>query len=139
MAWVREEEIDKSNNMETQHPIKSPFVNLSKDADNPSRFTKEEMAELKRAFGGNEFLLKLLRKIFIPSFREDVPLGQEADMWMDMDFKQVQMDELKTLVVARQELMKYLIARIVQIKGLANWKEESQEEREQRMRKDSGR
>jgi len=40
------------------------------------RFTESELDLIRRTFKGNEALLKLLRKVFLPEIDPDAPLGQ---------------------------------------------------------------
>ena len=72
------------------------------------RITKEEEQLLKQHFGGNDSLLKLLRKVFIPHYDVNAPLGQAVDLWMDRVYADIPVAEVKGLIVARQEAIKFL-------------------------------
>ena len=56
----------------------------------PMRITEQEILLIQQTFRGNERMLRLLRKVFIPELREgienEVPLGQLVDLWMDRDY-----------------------------------------------------
>lgn len=107
----------------------------------PMLFTKEEIKLIKSAFGGQDNqLLKLVRKIFLPSLLDpETPVEFGAnDMWMDLDFRSIPVEEVKPIVLARQDTIKWITGSLVRTKQLANQPdEETPQERDSRQKKDS--
>lgn len=101
------------------------------------RITKEEEQLLKQHFGGNDALLKLLRKVFIPHFDVKAPLGQAVDLWMDRKYADIPIAEVKGLVVARQEAIQFLESGLIQLHFLANKSDKTPDELEAESRKNS--
>lgn len=55
--------------------------------ENNGRFTQAEIDWIKSVFGGdvNEFALKTLRKIFVPVYDVDAPIGQTVNLYATID------------------------------------------------------
>lgn len=106
-----------------------------------SHVTSEEAALLRATFGGNDALIAVLRKVFIPSLSDpSMPIEELGnDMWLfARDWSAVPDNEVKPLVVARQEAIKYVVNGLVRLKMYANLQnEEDTLNREQRRAKDS--
>lgn len=105
-----------------------------------SPLSKEELEWLKKTFGGEDnFGLGVLRKLFLPSpFDPSTPieLGGE-NIWVDLDFSTMPAEETKAIVLARQDLIKFVRGTLLRVKGMANQAdEESPEEKEKRLKKD---
>ena len=105
--------------------------------NNEPRITKEEEQLLKQHFGGNDGLLKLLRKVFIPHYDVHAPLGQAVDLWMDRQYADIPKDEVKGLVVARQEAIKFLESGLIQLHFLASKTDKTPDELEAESKKNS--
>ena len=109
----------------------------------PLLFSKEDVAQLKALYGGQDNKnMELLRRIFLPSlFDPTVPVEYGAnDMWMDRDFAQIPNEEVKSIVLARQELIKWVTGTLVRIRQMANQPdEESSADREKRLKANSNR
>ena len=109
----------------------------------PLLFSKEEVAQLRATFGGQDNVnMDLLRRIFLPSlFDKDVPVEYGAnDMWMDRDFASIPQEEVKAIVLARQEVVKWVAGSLIRIRQMANQPEgDSPEERAAREKKNSNR
>jgi hypothetical protein len=103
-------------------------------------FTPDEISFIKSTFKDNKKIIAVLRKALIPTFSDpDLPLEEVGkDMWMaGINMAQVPQDELKILVLARQEAIKFIVGALIQLKMLANTKEESPMEAALRRSKDS--
>ena len=105
--------------------------------NNEPRITKEEEQLLKQHFKGNDGLLKLLRKIFIPQYDVNAPLGQAVDLWMDRVYADIPVAEVKGLIVARQEAIKFLESGLIQLHFLANKSDKTPDELERESRQNS--
>jgi len=102
--------------------------------------TKEDVALVKSTFKDNPRLMKVLRKMLIPSIGDsDLPVEEMAnDAWLAMrDWAQIPADEAKILMVARQEAIKFTAGALIRIKMIANMKEESPFVEELRKKQDS--
>lgn len=107
----------------------------------PMLFSKEKIKLAKSLYGGeNNENLQFLREVFLPSLLDSkVPIEFGAnDMWMDIDFKGIPNEEVKSIVLARQDTIKWIIGSLLRLKNLANTPdEETPQEREVRLKKDS--
>lgn len=107
----------------------------------PKLFTEEQTKLIKSTFGGdNNELLKILRMTFLPTLLDaNVPMEFGAnDMWMDRDFAPIPNEEVKSIVLARQDTIKWVMGSLMRLKQLANQPdEETPQQREARLKKDS--
>lgn len=104
--------------------------------------TLEDARLLHNTFKGNPRLLKVLQKIFIPTIQdpEMPPEQMAADFWLSgKNWDAIPVDEVKSLVVARQEALQFILGGIIRLKVIANTNEESMQEVNNRRKKDSNR
>jgi len=47
-------------------------------------YTEDELTLIKATFKNNEKLLKLMRKVFLPEYDPNAPLGQVIDLWLSL-------------------------------------------------------
>lgn len=105
------------------------------------RITEEDKEILRVAFG-NEKVFDILKKIIIPSYSdESTPFEMTgADVWlMGRDWSSMPVEEIKALVVAREDTIKYFGGALTYIKTIVNDTQETPENREARRAKDSTR
>ena len=109
------------------------------DNNKQMRFSKEELDWIKAIFGGEkgEGNLKILRKVFLPEFRYDAPIGQNIDLWMTVNLANMSQMDKEVRLQARNEVIPHLETQLVQLHVLANVKEETPEARKERILKDS--
>ena len=101
------------------------------------RFTDSELDLIRRTFKGNETLLKLLRKVFLPEIDPDAPLGQIIDLWMTVPVNQLPPDQAIVNLLARNQLIMHIEQQLMQLQKLAEMSEETEEEKRERIKKDS--
>lgn len=101
------------------------------------RFTDDEIAIAKATFKGNDRLLKLLRKVFLPEYDPNAPLGQVIDLWMTLDVTNKHPDEVRTNILARNQLITHIEQQLMQLKFLAELNEPTEAERKEKAKKDS--
>jgi hypothetical protein len=101
------------------------------------RFSDAELNIIKATFKGNEALLKLLRKVFLPEYDPNAPFGQVIDLWMTIDLNQLPQDEAIRRIYARNTLISHIEQQIMQLNILAEAKDETDEEKKDREKKDS--
>lgn len=105
-------------------------------------FTEEELSLIRSTFNGPQGarLLKVIRKALLPTVSDpDLPVEELAkDMFMSaVDFRMMQDNEVKPTVMGLQLSVKLIAGAIMQLKSIANIKEETELERQARMRKNS--
>lgn len=101
------------------------------------RFTDDEIRLIKGAFGGNDTLLKLLRKVFLPEYDPKAPISQVIDLWMTVSVKNLSPEEARINIIARNEVINHIEQQLIQLKILSEQKLETFEEVEKRLKKDS--
>lgn len=100
----------------------------------------EDAKLIHNTFKDNPRLLRVLQKVFIPSISDpEMPPEQVAeDFWMaGRDWSGMPVEEVKSLVVARQEALQFILGGMIRLKTIANVKEDSLDEIHQRQKKDS--
>lgn len=102
------------------------------------RLTEDELALIKTAFGGNERLIKLLRKIFLPTYDPLAPLGQTIDLWLAMsDLKTMPPMQAYELIMARNMVIGHVESQLDMLRFFAEKKTETPEESALREKKNS--
>lgn len=89
----------------------------------PQKYLQDdEVALIQQYFKGDSHLIKILRKIFIPTLNdEQLPIEQMGqDAWMTRNWDQIPADEAKILMVARQDALKFIIGGLINLKVIAN-------------------
>lgn len=104
---------------------------------NGMRITDDELKVIKATFGGNEPLLKILRKIFLPEIDASAPIGQTIDLWMTVAIENMTPEQALINIKARNILITHIEQQLMQIKLLSEVKEETIEQLEERLSKDS--
>lgn len=107
-----------------------------------SYLSDDELALIRSTFHGERGsdLLKVVRKIFIPSVHDpELPIEELGkDVWMSqVDFRSMAVEEIKAIVQGRQEAIKFIIGGLIQLKNIANIKAENEADRSSRLKKDS--
>lgn len=103
-------------------------------------FSAEEHALIRQHFADNHKLLAIIRKAMLPTISDpNLPIEQmENDVWLNgRKYDQIPNEEIKSIVVARQEAIKYVLGGLVRLKIMAAAKQETAEERNLRRQKDS--
>lgn len=88
-------------------------------------YTADEMSWLRQTFGGVQGgkNVNTLRKIFLPTLHDiGLPIEQLLnDVWMlDVNFKDVPGEQIKPIVMGRQEALKFIMNGLVKIKVLGS-------------------
>lgn len=99
-----------------------------------------DIALIQSTFKDNPRLLRVLRKVFLPSIGDiELPVEEIGkDPWLTMvDWQQIPVDQIKPLVVARQEAIKFVSSGLIQLKVIANAQEKTLAEMQERRKRDS--
>lgn len=85
------------------------------------RITAEERELIARTFGGNEALLLLLRKIFLPEIDPKAPIGQVIDLWLTLENtnKGLPLDEQLVNLKARNLMITHTDQSLMQLSLIA--------------------
>lgn len=100
----------------------------------------EDAEIIHDAFKGNKKLIRAIQKIFIPTIQdpEMCPESMGEDFWMSgKQWDNMPVEEVKALVVARQDTIKHVMGGLIRIKAIANVKRENMQEIQNRRKKDS--
>lgn len=101
------------------------------------RFSDEEVQLMKNTFAGNEDLLKLIRKVFLPEVDPKAPLGQVIDLWMTVKIEEMTPEQALINIKARNSLISHVDMCLMQLGILAGQKDETVEETKARIAKNS--
>lgn len=107
-----------------------------------SYLTEADMDLIRTTFKGNTRLLQVLRKVFLPSVGDSaLPIEEIGkDVWLTgLDYSMMQNEEIKSIVLARQDAIKFVAGGIMQLKYIANEEVKSKEDIEAAKAKDSTR
>jgi hypothetical protein len=101
------------------------------------RITPQEIDLLKSSFKGNDKLLKLMRKIFLPEITHDAPLGQNIDLWMTIPLQNLTSEEKIANLIARNNLIQHIESQLLQLRILAETDVKTLEEAREAAKRDS--
>lgn len=101
------------------------------------RFTDEELNIIKGLFKDNEKGLKVLRKVFLPTYDFNAPLGQVVDLWMTVPQTDLTPEYAYVNWKARNQVITHIEQQLIQLSVLANEKEETEEEKKLKAEKNS--
>lgn len=102
--------------------------------------TVEDAKIIRDAFKGNKKLLRAIQKVFIATIQDPdmVPESLNEDFWMSgKQWDNIPVEEIKALVVARQDTIKHVMGGLIRIKAISNVQDENAFETMQRRKKDS--
>ena len=107
-----------------------------------SYFSDDELALIRNTFNGvtGSRLIKIIRKIMLPTISDpDLPIEEiNKDAFLSgIDMSSTAAEHLKPIVLGRQEAIKFVIGGLIQLKQVANIKEETPANRQMRRAKDS--
>jgi hypothetical protein len=81
--------------------------------------TRNEKELLRKTFGDNLPLLKLLRKVFLPEITADAPLGQNIDLWMSVRIEDVMPEQALINLKARNILIQHIETQLQALNALS--------------------
>lgn len=110
---------------------------LNYDVD--AYFNHMELRLIREVFK-NPMVIDVIRKAMLPSVGDPkLPIEElGSDVWlMGRDYGSIPEHEIKSIVVARQEAIKFVMGGLIKLKVMANSKEETESARAARQEKDS--
>jgi len=90
--------------------------------------SEDEVALIRSTFKDNPRLMKVLRKILLPTVHDtELPIEEiNADVWLaGKDWDAIPADEVKPLVVARADAIKFIIGGLIKLKVIAHNEDKS--------------
>lgn len=102
-------------------------------------FSADEIALIQSTFRDKK-VMKVLRKAFLPSVGDpELPLEEMGnDFWLTgRDYSAIPDGEIKPIVLARQETLKYIMGGLIKLKMIANGQAVSADALAARRKKDS--
>jgi len=100
-------------------------------------YTEDELTLIKATFKNNEKLLKLMRKVFLPEYDPNAPLGQVIDLWLSLPVKEMSPEAAQINILARNSLIMHIENQLQVINVLATAEVETVEEARERVAKNS--
>ncbi len=79
------------------------------------RITPEEQAIIQRTFKGNDQLIRLMRKIFLPELDPSAPIGQMIDLWMTVNVNDMSPEDALVNIKARNILITHVDQQLMTI------------------------
>lgn len=122
--------------MSNEKTTLSDIINYDPD----TYLSLDELALIRSTFKDNPRLIKVLRKLMVPSVgNPELPVEEMGnDAWIAMrDWSQIPADEAKILMVARQEALKFIFGGMIKLKMIANSSDESPMSAQLRRKQDS--
>jgi len=101
------------------------------------RISDLELELIKNTFAGNDELLMLLRKVFLPELQPNIPLGQNIDLWMTLKLEDLTPEQALINIKARNTVIQHIEQQLLTLKLLAGGKDESVEQTKKRLAQDS--
>lgn len=92
------------------------------------RMTPLDIALIKSTFKGNEDALKVLRKVLLPEYDPTAPLGQVIDLWMTVDLKDMNSEQIEIAVKVRNALIQHVEICLLSLNAMANMEELTSEQ-----------
>ena len=105
-----------------------------------SYFSKEELDLIKRTFKDSPQLVRVIRKVFLPTISDpNLPIEEfSKDVYLaGKSWASIPVSERATLMVGRQEAIEFVLGGLMFLKNLAQTKEETEEEEMKRRKQDS--
>lgn len=101
------------------------------------RITQEEIELIQRTFKGNDRLLKLMRKMFLPEIDPNAPVGQVLDLWMTIKIDEMTPEEALINLKARNTLISHVDQVLMQLVLISMQDSKTQEEAIAKIKADS--
>ncbi|MFP5260986.1 MAG: hypothetical protein ACLGJB_03670 [Blastocatellia bacterium] len=110
---------------------------MDKKPGQQMRITDAELSLIKNTFAGQDELLKLMRKIFLPEIDPTVPLGQNIDLWMTVKVDDLEPEQAIVNLKARNTLITHIEQQLMVLRTLAESGDETPERALEKMKKNS--
>lgn len=102
------------------------------------RITPDEIKTIQHTFKGNDALLLVLRKIFLPEIDPTAPIGQVIDLWLPLSRSEGKsMEEQLLDLKARNLLIQHVDQMLMQLTLIANTAEVSPADAIKKAKQDS--
>lgn len=102
-----------------------------------AKLSEIEISLIKNTFKGNEPLLIAMRKIFLPTYTLDAAIGDQTDLWMNVEIDGKSPEEAIINIKARALFMAHMEGGLTKLKMLSEQKEQTPEEEKEVKEKNS--
>ena len=102
-------------------------------------YNDKELELIRNTFGGDDTLLKLIRKIFMPMTNMDFNIGgKQDDIWMQYNMREYPNKEMALIgLEARNLMVEHIERNLLRIKIIAGQGDETVEEQKTRLIRES--
>ena len=102
-------------------------------------YNDKELELIKNTFGGNDALLKLMRKIFLPMTNMDFNIGgKQDDIWLQFNMREYPNKEMALIgLEARNLVVEHIERNLLRIKIIAGQGDETITEQKERLLRES--
>jgi len=98
---------------------------------------ESEKQLIQNTFKNNESLMVALRKIFLPEYDPNCPIGEQIDLWLNVEIDNMTPQEAIINIKARNLFLKHMEGGLIKLKQLADATELSPEQIKDKVAKDS--
>ena len=99
--------------------------------------TQEEIQLIKATFKDNEPLMVAIRKLMYPVIDPNAPIGEQVDLWMNVDIDGMSAEQALINMKARNLFIGHVEGGLNKLKMLANMDEKTPEELKESAKKNS--
>jgi hypothetical protein len=102
-----------------------------------AKLTEAEIGLVKNTFKGNEPLLIAMRKIFLPTYDVNSPIGDQSDLWMNVEIDGMTTEQAMINIKARALFMAHMEGGLTKLKVMSEQTEVTPEQAKEALKKDS--
>ncbi len=102
-----------------------------------AKLTEIEVALIKNTFKGNEPLMIAIRKILLPVADENSPIGEQTDLWLNVEIDNLPPEQAIINIKARNLFISHLEGGLNKLKVLSEQVEMTDEQKADAQKKDS--
>lgn len=102
-----------------------------------AKLSEAEISLIKNTFKGNEPLLIAMRKVFLPTYDVNSPIGDQQDLWMNVEIDGKTPDEAMLNIKARALFMAHMEGGLTKLKTVAEAATITAEQAKEALKKDS--
>lgn len=102
-----------------------------------AKLTEAEISLIKNTFKGNEPLLIAMRKVFLPTYDVNSPIGDQQDLWMNVEIDGKTPEEAMLNIKARALFMAHMEGGLTKLKITSEQTEVTAAQTKEALKKDS--
>lgn len=102
-----------------------------------AKLNEQEISLIKNTFKDNDALMVAIRKILLPVADENAPIGEQSDLWLNVEIDGMTPEQAFINIKARNLFITHLEGGLNKLKMLSEQKELTPEEIKANAKKDS--